>query len=269
MSQIIAIANQKGGVGKTTTAVNLATAYAAIGKKVLLLDLDPQGNASTGLGINLDQRTNNIYHSLLNGIDIIDTVVDTQVDGLDMICSTIDLAAAELEMFKLKKKEYVLKTLLKRLQKHYDHIVIDCPPSLGLLTINGLTAANSLIIPLQCEFYALEGLANLLNTIKLVQKSTNHNLKVQGILLTMVDRRNRLTQHVETEVREMFGELVYKTTIPRNIKLSEAPSHGKPAIIYDTRCLGSISYMHLVKEIIGKANDNIGANNERREATFR
>ncbi len=254
MSTIIAIANQKGGVGKTTTAVNIATALAAIGLKILLIDLDPQGNASTGAGIDTIRRQKNIYAALIGGNAINSCMVTSSIRNLDVIPSCIDLAAAEIELYEMPNKEKVLQTKLKEITKAYDFVIIDCPPSLGLLTINALTAANSILIPLQCEFFALEGLSHLLNTIKLIQKSLNSSLKIEGILLTMLDRRNRLSVQVEEDVRQNFGELVYKTVIPRNIKLSEAPSHGKPALIYDNKCIGSIAYMMVAKEVLTKYN---------------
>ena len=249
-SRIIAIANQKGGVGKTTTAINLATAFSVIGKEVLLLDLDPQGNASTGLGITQESRRYNVYNLMREEININQIIIPIEIPNFDVIPSTIDLVAVEVELITKFGKEIILKRKLNELQKRYNLIFIDCGPSLGLLTINALTAANSVLIPLQAEFFALEGLAHLLNTIALIKKSLNPTLVIEGILLTMSDRRNRLSQQVESELREKFGELVYESVIPRNIKLSEAPSHGKPAVIYDTKCMGSISYIMLAQEII-------------------
>lgn len=250
MHNVIAIANQKGGVGKTTTAVNIATALAAIGLKILLIDLDPQGNASTGTGVDGIRKHKNIYSSLIANTDINDCIVKTTIRNLDIIPSCIDLAAAEIELYELNNKEKILHYKIKEIVLDYTFIIIDCPPSLGLLTINALTSANSILIPLQCEFFALEGLSHLLNTIKLIQKSLNSLLKIEGILLTMLDKRNRLSVQVEEDVRQNFGKLVYKTVIPRNIKLSEAPSHGKPALIYDNKCIGSIAYMMVAKEVL-------------------
>jgi chromosome partitioning protein len=255
----IAIANQKGGVGKTTTAINIATAIAAIGKKVLLIDLDPQGNASTGLGIETKSRKVTIYDVLVNDIDVYQAITKTIVPKLDVLSSTVDLAAAEIELHNIVNKETQLKQKLDPLTLEYDFIIIDCPPSLGLLTINALCFATNLVIPLQCEFFALEGLVHLINTTNLIKKSLNPQLHIEGILLTMMDRRNRLAVQVEQDVRSTFEDLVYQTIIPRNIKLSEAPSHGKPALIYDNKCLGSHAYMMLAKEMLTKfeiLNDN-------------
>jgi len=248
--KVIAIANQKGGVGKTTTAINLATAFSVIGKHILLLDLDPQGNASTGIGIPIESREFNIYNVMREEIDINQVVIQTEIPNFDIIPSTIDLVAVEVELINKFGKEIILKRKIKELKNNYDLIFIDCGPSLGLLTINALTAANSVLIPIQAEFFALEGLAHLLNTIALIKRSLNPLLIIEGILLTMTDRRNRLSQQVEAELREKFNDLVYESVIPRNVKLSEAPSHGKPAVIYDTKCMGSISYIMLAQEII-------------------
>ena len=255
----IAIANQKGGVGKTTTAINIATAIAAIGKKVLLIDLDPQGNASTGLGIETKSRKVTIYDVLINGVDVYQAITKTMVPKLEVLSATVDLAAAEIELHNVANKETQLKEKLEPLTFEYDFIIIDCPPSLGLLTINSLCFATNLIIPLQCEFFALEGLVHLINTTNLIKKSLNPKLHIEGIILTMMDRRNRLAVQVEQDVRSTFEAIVYQTVIPRNIKLSEAPSHGKPALIYDNKCLGSHAYMMLAKEMLTKfeiLNDN-------------
>ena len=254
-TKIISIANQKGGVGKTTTAINLSTALSVVGKDVLLIDLDPQGNASTGVGIDMDQRQKNTSYEMIRGDkNINQLIMQTEIPNFDIIPASIDLVAAEVELSNALGKEMLLRRRIKEIEKKYDFIVIDCGPSLGLLTINALAASNSILIPLQAEFFALEGLAHLLNTISLIKRSVNPSLVIEGILITMSDRRNKLSQQVEDELREKFGSLVYESVIPRNIKLSEAPSHGQPAVIYDTKCLGSISYIMLVQEIL-KANN--------------
>lgn len=252
MTKIIAIANQKGGVGKTTTAINLSTAFAAIGKNSLLLDLDPQGNSSTGMGITYDKRQKTVYDVLTSNTHVEDIILSTKIPRLDILPSTTDLAAAEVELISVEMKEMLLKTQLEKIKAKYDYIIIDCAPSLGQLTINALAASGSVLMPLQCEFFALEGLAHLLSTISLVKKTLNPNLKIEGILLTMLDKRNKLCLQVENDVRKNFNDLVYKTTIPRNVRLPEASSHEKPALLYDSRCSGSIAYMLLAKEILNK-----------------
>ncbi len=248
--EILAIANQKGGVGKTTTAVNLATGFAAVGKKVLLIDLDPQGNASTGLGVEYAQRAPNTYDMLVNEEPLATVEKSTKIPGLSLLPSVVDLSAIDVELATAEGREYRLRKQLDSCAQHYDYILIDCPPSLGLATINALAAATAVLIPLQCEFYALEGLAHLLHTIDLVKRSMNPQLEIKGILLTMYDRRSRLTLDVEQDVRSYMGDKIFSTVIPRNIRLSEAPSHGKPAIIYDFRCPGSQAYLHLAREIL-------------------
>jgi len=248
--EVIAIANQKGGVGKTTTAINLATALAACGKKTLLLDLDPQGNASTGLGIDQEMRGITSYDVMLRMAGVKQAQLKTEIPNLNIVPAIVDLSAIDVELATQERREYILKDQLEVIENHYDFVIIDCPPSLGLLTVNSLTAANSVIVPLQCEFYALEGLAHLLHTIELVQGNLNEKLKISGIVLTMHDRRNRLSIDVEKDVREHLGDMVFKSVIPRNVRVSEAPSHGKPAIIYDFRCPGSRAYLDLAREFL-------------------
>jgi chromosome partitioning protein len=247
----IAIANQKGGVGKTTTAINIATAMAAAGWKTLLIDLDPQGNASTGLGIDLARRSTSSYDLLIDQVALEDCIVGTDVPGLDVVPATVDLSGAEIELVTVADRSARLR---KALEGHRDHDVcfIDCPPSLGLLTLNALSAADTLLVPLQCEFFALEGLSQLLQTVEQVQQRFNPDLGIVGIALTMFDRRNRLTDQVADDVRECLGKLVFESVIPRNVRLSEAPSHGLPALIYDHSCSGSRAYMALARELIGR-----------------
>ena len=247
MTRILAVVNQKGGVGKTTTTVNLATALAAVRKKVLLVDFDPQGNASTGLGIT--ERHFTSYDLILNDATMAEAVQPTMIPNLSAIPSTIDLSGAEIEMVSLVEREFRLAKALQNTDD-YDYILIDCPPSLSLLTINALTAAHGVLIPLQCEFYALEGLSHLMRTIELVKTNLNPELSIQGIVLTMYDRRNKFTEQIEAEVRGYFNDIVYESVIPRNIRMSEAPSHGKPALIYDMKCAGSQAYIQLARELL-------------------
>lgn len=251
MTRILAVANQKGGVGKTTTSVNLATALCAVGCKVLLIDLDSQGNASTGLGMGLAERQKSSYDLFFDtSIHISDWAQDTKVPKLSMIPGSIDLSGAELELVGEENREFRLRDMLQKSTGAYDYIILDCPPSLSLITLNGLVAAHAVLIPLQAEFYALEGLSHLTKTIERVKKTLNPQLEIQGLVLTMVDNRNRLSEQVEADVREYFGDLVYKTIIPRNVRMSEAPSHGLPALVYDLHCKGSQAYLSLAKELI-------------------
>lgn len=253
-AKVFAIANQKGGVGKTTTAINLATGLAAVGYNSLVIDLDPQGNASTGLGVPHSARMSTIYEVLVSDVPITSVITQTLIDKLHVIPSKVELAAAEIELLDKQGRENVLKNKIQGLLDIYDFIILDCPPSLGMLTINALVAADSLLIPLQCEFFALEGLVHLSNTCKLIRQNLNKDLKIAGIILTMMDRRNKLCLQVEQDVRHTFGDIVFVNSVPRNIKLSEAPSHGKPALIYDDKCSGSLAYMLIVREMLTKLN---------------
>ncbi|MBM7606723.1 ParA family protein [Metabacillus litoralis] len=250
MGKIIAIANQKGGVGKTTTSVNLGACLAYIGKRVLLVDVDPQGNATSGIGIEKADVEHCIYDILVDDADVKDVIKQTAVENLDIIPATIQLAGAEIELVPTISREVRLKRALETVKNEYDYMVIDCPPSLGLLTINALTASDAVLIPVQCEYYALEGLSQLLNTVRLVQKHLNTDLMIEGVLLTMLDARTNLGIQVIDEVKKYFQDKVYKTIIPRNIRLSEAPSHGQPIIIYDPRSRGAEVYLDLAKEVV-------------------
>lgn len=252
MVRILAIANQKGGVGKTTTAINLGASLAIIGHRVLLVDTDPQGNTSSGVGIKKAEVKQCIYDVLVGDVPLEDVIITSDVKNLDVVPATIQLAGAEIELVSTISRERRLENALENVSKRYDFIIIDCPPSLGIITLNALTAANGLLIPVQCEFYALEGLTQLLNTVKLVQRHLNKNLEIEGVLLTMYDARTNLGQQVIAEVKKHFGPQVYQTVIPRNVRLSEAPSYGQPAVIYDVKSKGAEAYIELAKEV--KAN---------------
>ncbi len=257
--RIIAVANQKGGVGKTTTAINLGTALAAVEKKVLIVDLDPHGNASTGLGFGRHQRPVTVYDVLMNRTAVGAATMPSMIPGLAVIPSSVDLAGGELELVNVEHREYRLHEELSRAALEndfdYDYVLIDCPPTLGLLTLNALVAANAVLVPLQCEFYALEGLTHLLDTIQRIRRRFNSRLELQGIVLTMFDTRNNLSGQVAADVRGFIGEKVYETVIPRNVRVSEAPSHGIPILLYDMRCAGSQAYIHLAKEVLRREQE--------------
>ena len=258
MAKVICITNQKGGVGKTTTAVNLSASIAVAEKRVLLIDIDPQGNSTSGIGFSKEQSNGTIYQALLNGSGLREMIQKTSLAYLDLVTSNTDLIGAEVELIQEKDRERRLAHLIKEVESDYDYIFIDCPPSLGLLTNNSLTAAHSVLIPLQCEYYALEGLGQLLKTIRLIKQSLNPRLEIEGILLTMFDIRNNLSHQVAEEVRNHFKEKVFQTVIPRNVRLSEAPSHGKPVLLYDIHSKGAECYLNLASEIManGKKNGN-------------
>ncbi len=257
MPRILAIANRKGGVGKTTTTVNVATAMAAAGKKVLVIDLDPQGNASTSLGIDKKGSMPSSYDILLGNRRLTDAVVWTEIPGFSIVPSSPDLAAAEIELVDVEKREFALKKAISKEAVNYDYILIDCPPSLSLITVNALVASDAVIVPLQCEFLALEGISDLIRNINTIKKNFNPGLVLQGVVLTMYDKRNNLTQMVEDDVRNFFGKKVYDTVIPRNVRISEAPSHGKPVLLYDFKCPGSQAYIGLTKEVLKRERELI------------
>jgi chromosome partitioning protein len=254
MARIICIANQKGGVGKTTSAINLSAALAVSEKKILLVDCDPQGNATTGIGIDKRLIEKNLYHGLIGDADGQDLIVDTDIDTLKVIPSNVELIGVEVEMVALADRERVLKSLLATVADEFDYVIIDCPPSLGLLTVNALTAADLVLIPLQCEFYALEGLGQLLQSLKRIQRSLNRDLRIAGIFLTMFDKRTNLSQQVAADAQDYFKDLVFETMIPRNVRLGEAPSFGKPILLYDALSVGAKSYFDLAKEIMNRLN---------------
>lgn len=248
--RILALANQKGGVGKTTTAINLATALAAVGKTVLVIDIDPQGNASTGLGLPSPERGVGCYEVLFGDVTLDQAAVPSLVPGLSIVTSSMELSGAEVELVTADNREFRLRDALRRSRLNVDYVLIDCPPALGFLTINALVAADAVLVPLQCEFYALEGLSHLLRTIERVRQAFNPRLEMHGVVLTMFDKRNNLSDMVAADVRGFLGEAVYQTVIPRNVRVSEAPSHGKPVLIYDMRCPGSQAYIHLASEVL-------------------
>ena len=255
--RVLSVSNQKGGVGKTTTTINLGTALAAVGERVLIVDLDPQGNASTGLGLQRGQRKTTVYDVIVGGKPIVDAAVPTAVPGLELIASDPDLSGVELELASAPRRSFRLRDALQPLREQaeaggYTYVLIDCPPSLNLLTVNAMAAADAVLVPLQCEFFALEGLTQLMRTVELVRGNLNPRLEIQGVVLTMYDRRNSLSDQVARDVRHHFGDKVYETVIPRNVRVSEAPSFGKPVLVYDLKCAGSQAYLKLARELVGR-----------------
>ncbi|MBE9468000.1 MAG: ParA family protein [Bacteroidetes bacterium] len=261
MPKVIAFANQKGGVGKTTTAINLAASLAVLECKILLIDADPQANATSGLGFDVKNIKTSIYECIVDDINPNDIILNTEIDGLDIIPSSIDLVGAEIEMLNMPNREKTMKMVIEKINSNYDFILIDCSPSLGLITVNALTAADSIIIPVQCEYFALEGLGKLLNTIKIIQTRLNPELEIEGFLLTMYDSRLRLSNQVVEEVNKHFQEMVFETIIKRNVKLSEAPSYGQPILLYDSASPGSTNYLNLARELLQK-NEMTSISNE-------
>ncbi|HWA03540.1 MAG TPA: ParA family protein [Rhizomicrobium sp.] len=261
--RVLVVANQKGGVGKTTTAINLGTALAAVGEPTLVIDIDPQGNASTGLGIPRTERKRTVYDVLMGEATLAEAVIPTRIPNLSLVASTVDLSGAELEMIGMERRNYRLKDALEKYSVHggsgFSYVLVDCPPSLTLLTVNAMAAADAVVVPLQCEFFALEGLSQLLKTIDLVRANLNPALEIQGIILTMFDKRNKLSDQVAADVRENMGEKVYRTVVPRNVRISEAPSHGLPALVYDLKCPGSQAYIKLAGELIQREKLRVAA----------
>ena len=255
--RVLSVSNQKGGVGKTTTAINLGTALAAVGERVMIIDLDPQGNASTGLGIHRGLRKTTVYDVVVNDASLADAAVATALPGLDLVPSDANLSGVELELAQAPRRSFRLRDAVARLRAQpdgagYTYLLIDCPPSLNLLTVNAMAAADAVLVPLQCEFFALEGLTQLMRTVELVRGNLNPKLEIQGVVLTMYDKRNRLSEQVAQDVRGHFGDKVYRTMIPRNVRVSEAPSFGQPVLVYDLNCLGSQAYLNLAREVVGR-----------------
>ena len=254
MGRIIAIANQKGGVGKTTTTINLSACLAEAGKKVLTIDMDPQGNTTSGLGVDKNECENTVYELILGECSFQESLVHTEFEGLDLIPSNVNLAGAEIELLNIENREYVLHNEIEKVKDDYDFIIIDCPPSLNMLTVNAMTTATTVLVPIQCEYYALEGVASLMNTISRVKKTINPHLEIEGVLLTMLDGRTNLGLQVVDEVKKHFKKQVYATVIPRSVRLGEAPSHGEPIHVYDKRSAGCVAYVNLAKEVLKRNN---------------